>query len=245
MTARRIATTIAGALAVLVGLALVAAALMVFTQRDGGYFATDSHAFERASYAIVADDPDLLADPPSWMIDAIRVEGSNQADTDLFIGVAETAAVDRFLTGVPHDDITDLTFGDNTIDDVTYSSTDGTETPGVPELQQIWTTSTAGPGTQTLEWTVECGNWTIVVMNADGSRGIDANLSVGLKITHITAIAWVALASGIASIVAGGWLTSRGLRSPGETVQDSIGDAPPVHSPDSATAHTEHLVDVH
>ncbi|MBA2360565.1 MAG: hypothetical protein H0V79_06475 [Actinobacteria bacterium] len=45
--------------------------------------------------------------------------------------------------------------------------------------QTFWAASTTGAGEQTLEWEPEDGSLNIVVMNADGSRGVAAELSIG------------------------------------------------------------------
>ena len=42
-----------------------------------------------------------------------------------------------------------------------------------------------GTGTQTLDWDVEDGNWSVVVMNADGSAGVDAGVSAGANLPFL------------------------------------------------------------
>ena len=39
-----------------------------------------------------------------------------------------------------------------------------------------------------MVWPVENGDWTVVVMNADGSRGVSTDLSVGAT---VPALGWV------------------------------------------------------
>jgi hypothetical protein len=52
--------------------------------------------------------------------------------------------------------------------------------PATPPTQQtFWVASAAGPGPQQLTWTVAEGRWAAVVMNADGSGPIVADLSAG------------------------------------------------------------------
>ena len=72
--------------------------------------------------------------------------------------------------------------------------------------------STEGVGPLTLVWPLESGSWTAVVMNADGSAGVTADLAFGAKISDIIAIAWGVLAFGLCSLLAGGLLVFRGFR---------------------------------
>jgi hypothetical protein len=44
--------------------------------------------------------------------------------------------------------------------------------------ERIWAASTQG-ARQTLTWDVDDGDWSIVVMNADGSPGVQADISAG------------------------------------------------------------------
>ena len=52
----------------------------------------------------------------------------------------------------------------------------------MPGTQGFWVEASQGTGTQVLEWELERGNWKLVLMNADGSRGIRADIEAGVKI---------------------------------------------------------------
>lgn len=220
MTGRKIVALVIGVVGVLIGVALIggAATVLSLDVDDDGFDITEAHAFDSPTYAIVAEDPDGLADPPSWLIDEIRVRGTNPAGEGLFMGIGATADVDRYLSGVAHDEVTDLTFNnDSTIREVDYATHEGTAAPTAPGLEGFWVALVEGSGTQTLDWSVESGNWTVVVMNADASTGVDADLAVGIKMPVLTTIAWIALAIGVVSLLGGGYLTYRGLRRRGST----------------------------
>jgi hypothetical protein len=45
-------------------------------------------------------------------------------------------------------------------------------------------------GTQTLTWKVREGDWSVVLMNADGSRGVAADVDLGAKLSFLL---WVAI----------------------------------------------------
>ena len=65
-------------------------------------------------------------------------------------------------------------------------------------------------------WNVESGDWTVVVMNADGSSGVDANARVGIKIDWLLPVAIVLMVIGVLLLVGGillAVLVGRGRRS--------------------------------
>ena len=58
----------------------------------------------------------------------------------------------------------------------------------LPGDSDIWVAQSTGTGTQQVTWALEQGDWTVVVMNADGSRGLTADLTAGAT---IPALDWV------------------------------------------------------
>jgi hypothetical protein len=67
----------------------------------------------------------------------------------------------------------------------TYRPSSGTSAPAEPGRQGFWSASTEGSGKQSLEWDASKGDWSFVVMNADVSRGVEADLSLGAKVPFI------------------------------------------------------------
>ena len=57
----------------------------------------------------------------------------------------------------------------------------GSATPEAPEDQRVWAASDSGSGIREITWVVEPGEWTVVVMNADGSGGIDTVVQAGIE----------------------------------------------------------------
>lgn len=43
----------------------------------------------------------------------------------------------------------------------------------------IWRAHASGPGEQTIKWPVQNGDWTLVVMAADGSRNVNVRMDFG------------------------------------------------------------------
>jgi hypothetical protein len=66
-----------------------------------------------------------------------------------------------------------------------------------PAAARIWSASSTGTGSTTLTWTPQAGNWRIVLMNADGTTGVRADVSVGARLPHLLTIAIAVLGVGI------------------------------------------------
>ena len=75
----------------------------------------------------------------------------------------------------------------------------GTEVAAVaePTEQDFWVASAAGTGTQELDWSASSGRWAAVVMNADGTPGITATMTIGAKSGLIAPLAVVLTLLGV------------------------------------------------
>lgn len=223
-TIGRIFLVVLGSIVALLGAGLLAAGGTLLwadqTKRDDdGFLTTPTERFESDSFAIVSDDIDLFeADTGSdWILSEgvlgdvhIRAEDAGGGET--FVGIGPTEDVDSYLGDVEHDEVRDLDFDPFS---VRYRRTAGGDPAGPPTEQTFWAASAAGAGEQTAVWEPESGNWTIVVMNADGSRGVAVDLAAGAKASFLL---WLSIglmlagllvaAGGVAMIVLG----ARGAR---------------------------------
>jgi hypothetical protein len=186
----RTVLTVAGGIVALLatGLLIAGAALLWLGGQRGpdGYFTTGPHSFESPTFAISSDSLEVVADAPRWLFDqdrigTIRIRGT-ETERALFVGVAPTREVDRYLADVPHEIATDVgtdPFG------VEYEQAVGTRPPGPPGDETFWAASSLVRGAAELSWDVQPGRWSVVVMNADGSAGIDARLELGAKVDFL------------------------------------------------------------
>ena len=156
------------------------------TQRDAdGYYAFDPEPFRAPGYAITSEDLYLGA-PNEWFPeDLATVRISAGSDTETFIGIGPTADVGGYLLGAPHSVVRDV---ESDPFRVTYRQVPGDAVPAPPVDQDFWVATTSGSGTQNLTWDLGAGNYTVVLMNADGSQGIDVRLSAGIKVDAILPI---------------------------------------------------------
>lgn len=192
----RVVLLIVGILAGLIALGLLAGgglALWVHaTERgDDGYYSTDPERLTSDGYALVSGPLDLTVGRADWVpknIATFRLR--SEAPAELFIGLAATRDVRRYLAGSSYTIVTDVSTDPFR---ATYRQVDGSTAPESPRTQDFWV-ATARDGL--LEWSVRSGEWSIVVMNVDASEGVTADVSVGVKTGLL-------LPAGIALVVLG------------------------------------------
>jgi hypothetical protein len=185
--AGRIVLIVAGALVALLGLGLVAGGgVLVWahgTQRDAsGYYTTSTEHFATSTYALTSDvDLGRAPGEHDWTIahpvGTVRIRAS-VGTRSVFAGIGPQADVARWLAGVAHERVVGANFGP--FDTETRVVTG--PRPADPPLDQgFWAASASGSGFQTLRWPSESGRWTIVVMNADATPGVAADVNVGAR----------------------------------------------------------------
>ena len=81
-----------------------------------------------------------------------------------------------------------------------YRTDAGEQRPAAPGTQPFWVAAAEGTGRQTVSWEVDDGEWAVVVMNADGSRAVSADVEVGISSGWLLPIG--------AGLVAGGLLVT-------------------------------------
>jgi hypothetical protein len=201
VSAGRIALLVVGCVVALLSLAFLAGGGVLLwqhtTQRDAdGFYTTRHETFATEGYALQSDDLDLGTEGPDWLFEegrlaTIKLEGdSAEPGRQLFFGIGPADDVERYLEGVEHDVIADV---DLDPFDVRYRHETGTRTPDPPEEQTFW----AASGVDEVEWEVDEGRWLAVAMNADASRGIVAEVSIGAKSDLILPAALILLFLGL------------------------------------------------
>jgi hypothetical protein len=201
VTAGRIALLVVGGLLAIVSLGLLAGGGTLLwahtTQRDdAGFYSTRFERFESDGYAIRSDDLDLSTDGPDWLFDegrlgTIRLNASSgKPDKELLIGIGPKNVVESYLRGVEHDVVVDVTVDPF---EAEYRREPGSRPLPTPGTQDFWATV----ANRQLEWEVEEGDWVAAVMNADGSRGVVADVSVAAKSDLILWVAIGLLAAGL------------------------------------------------
>ena len=122
-TAGRVIGMVFASIGGLIGLALLVAGIAViavhaFERDDDGYFTSDQEQLESATYAISSEEIDLGADADDWAPEGllgdarIRVESTKP----IFIGIGPDVEVDRYLSRVAYDELSDFDNGEAQLD---------------------------------------------------------------------------------------------------------------------------------
>ena len=217
MKVGRIVMIVIGSLLALIGFGLLAGAtaglIAHATQRTDGFFQTGEVRLASATYAITSDRVDLESEPgeSDWLVDrgalgTVRLTIDPGRPTPIFAGIGPTADVARYLDGVPHDAIRDFELSP---DRVTYRRVPGEAAPEPPEEQEFWVAQVTTEQRDALTWEVESGDWTVVVMNADGSRGVDTDARLGIKVDWLLPALIGLLVAGVVFLAGGATLDHR------------------------------------
>jgi hypothetical protein len=216
----RIAAVIVGSVIALVSLALLAAGgagLWANGQKDDhGYLSTRTERFHTTTAALRTNNLDVDLGGTATVLDSdlygkVRLRVTPRTDKDVFVGIAPTRDAARYLRGIAHTNVTDLDYHPFHAD---YATSGGARHAAAPITQRIWAAQAHGHHTQTLTWKVADGDWSVVVMNADGSPGVDAGVRAGADLPFLAPAGWTSLGLGIVLAVAAAGLIVFGLRRP-------------------------------
>jgi len=215
---KRIAAIIASGLLALVAVVFVGAggaALWADSKKDEqGYIATGSDRFNTDTAALATENLDLDLDGAESLVDEgvygkVRIKAESKDGKPLFVGIARTSAVNDYLRGSAHAIIDDVDYSPFHVE---YRAESGNASPGVPGAKRFWDASVQGAGEQSLVWDVEDGNWSVVVMNADGTPGVDAGVSVGASVSWLDEVAKISMTTGFILLIVAGGLLYVGVR---------------------------------
>lgn len=189
-----------GALLGIIGLGLLGAGAVLLA-----VFGTDGQAkvpigslSSDEGRAVVVRDFEIDSDTPvpvdeSWFDLRLEVTGKQP----LFVGVAPKADTLEYLRGVPYELVTDV---DTVTDSVESTTIPGDRVPEEAAAQAFWSDQQSGRAA-TVAWPVSNADTTLVVMNEDVSRGVDAHVAV------LATISWAgsaAIGMAIAGLVVAG-----------------------------------------
>ncbi|MGS0687968.1 DUF4389 domain-containing protein [Nakamurella sp. GG22] len=242
-SAGSVAAILIGSLLVLGGLGSAAGGTAIFvaaaaTRADDGSYTTPTEQFSGSGYAIEFGAAELNWTQAGWAANAdwlgqVRATAENaSSDVPVFVGIARTADVSRYLGGVQTDRVTDFSLFPFT---AKYSSHAGSAPAELPMDQTFWAAQASGLGAKTLTWDPQPGRWMLVVMNADAIPGVTVDLSVGADLPVLIPMAWALVVGGGVLLIVGtvlivvGSVSGRRRNTPPPMVPDAV-DRPLVHS---------------
>lgn len=218
MHLRKTVLVILGVLLALAGALSVASGGFVFGLErrhadSQGFFTTSARTIGSNGFALTAPDVNgqLVGERLRWGLSharaTVRVTAASQLPAPVFIGVGPTAEVSEYVADVARDRVTSIDLWMGT---VRHDHVDGTDVPAPPGEQSFWVAAAEGTGSQTLEWTLREGDWTVVIMNADAGAPVAAEVSLGARfgiikplLVGLVAIGLVLAALGVILVVVG------------------------------------------
>jgi len=219
-TSPRAGLTVAGTVAVLIAAVLIVAGVFALygdsRKDDDGYLSTGTKRFSTANRALESERLDVEIDGKAWIagvedLGDLRVEVAAAGGEPVFAGIGPERDVDRYLRGVGRTVLKDIDSSPFSARPVEHP---GGRVPAPPAQQDFWAASTVGSGPQALHWTPGVGDWAVVVMNADGSPGVVADVSAGAEVAFLAPLGWSLAGAGVLLLVTGIVLIRRGLRPP-------------------------------
>ncbi|MBD8043790.1 hypothetical protein H9638_08175 [Arthrobacter sp. Sa2BUA2] len=184
MRAGKIVMIIAGSLLVLLGfgtgIAGAAVGFLNTRQASGEFLSVPQEVYQVDSHAMTTEPFSVGGGVSSEdAVGTIVVRGQAVApDQELFLGIGPTADVNRYLSGVAHSELREVTFEPF---NAYFREIEGTAVPAPPGEQEFWAAASSGQGLQEMSWNLDDGSWTVVVMNADGSVPVSAQLQMGAR----------------------------------------------------------------
>ena len=210
MSAGKIALLIVGIVVVVVAIGLIATGGAVLwangSLTDGeGYLTTKTIRIDEGSYAVVSEPTDI--EVGSWWVwdwgdlASFKIEGSNDdSSKNIFMGLADESDSNSYLIDVNFDEVIDMDINPDRLD---FRNRPGNSEPAIPTTQDFWLESVNGPGTQTLAWDMQAGTWSLILMNEDGSAGVDLSVLLGVKIPWLFGTGLGLLIGGIVALPLG------------------------------------------
>jgi len=225
--AGRVTAVVLGSLVALTALGLLSGgAVLRFADvalRDpDGYLMSSSVRVESPGYAVTSGSLQLhggvnAVDLPNRWLGTVRVEVLGHTPNGTFVGIAPAEDVARYLQSVATSVVVDPADDDGR---PTLEFTDGGSPRIVPTDADFWVASATGAGTQSLTWSPGPGEWTLVVMNAEGTTPVSADVAVGATAPVLDDAAWALLLAGLVmSGLAAALLVSSLRRSPARSAR--------------------------
>ena len=211
MSAGRVVLIVLGSMGVLFGVAVLAGGGFLLwadrTQRDDGYLTTPTERFATPTYALTRTRLEVDTDGEGWILNEswfgkIRIRGESPATRP-----SSSVSGRRRRSPDTSEPSPTRTFRTSTSirSRATYLSVSGGAPQAPPTEQSFWAASASGVGTGTLTWKVREGDWSVVLMNADGSRGVTADIDLGAKLSFLL---WVAIGLLIGGVLVVGGSTA-------------------------------------
>jgi len=192
---------VVGALLAITGLIVGGGgAAVLATIGTDGKVSTGDQSFDTSGAALVTSAADMRR--PEKVSDIVgdpRVQLGVHSAKPAFVGVGPAKDVERYLKGAPIDEVTDFDVDPFTMKRDPRAGSKRLTPPGE---QSFWIARSSGTSAS-LDWKAGSGEYRVVVMNADGSRGVRTNGDASVTVPHTAAIAWGLVGGGLLLVLMG------------------------------------------
>lgn len=195
----RVLLVVLGSIVALVGAGVIAAGIAAIvvdqTQRDDqGFLMSPDETFRSDAYAVVSESADVSLEGQERAVDfflgTVKIESDSVRP--VFLGIGPAADVDSYLGDVGRSVVTELDRRPR------YDEQPGSGPAAPPGEQSFWAASATGAGNQELTWDPEDGDWVVVLMNEDGSAGVEADLAIGAELDPLV---WIGIGTLLVGLV--------------------------------------------
>lgn len=199
-TVGRVVSLVAGSMLVLGGLGLAGGGgvLAVGDQvaRDAdGFLMSPQERLGADGYAVVSEESRIdtggtLTWLPEDVIGDVRL-AAESTDGPVFVGIGPTEDVQAYLAGVERSVLLEVP-----ATGPVYRDAGAGAPASAPAEQQFWVAQDAGDDVE-VTWSAADGDWTAVLMNADGSASVAADVKAGAEVPAlgtIVAVLWISAA---------------------------------------------------
>lgn len=178
-------------------------------------------------YAITSTDLDLGSVPDEWLPSSLwgklQIRAQSPGGSPIFVGVGPSNHVGDYLANVEHAEVT--RFGSQ--ERLSYTEHAGSESPQPPADLEFWSVSSEGSQQQTLDWELESGAWTLVVMNSDADPGLDVSASLGVETPWISIGIWLTGGLTVMLTVGAVVIAARASKQPTKVEESDTGSPEP------------------
>lgn len=165
--------------------AATTAVLQGTMQDEDGFFMSTDEELQTSTYALTSVNletriGDGAGFVPEWLLGDTRLAVTPLGGEAVFVGIGATSDVDAYLEDVSHTVVVDVDtsgFGSSPV----YRDEPGRAPATAPADAVRWSEQSSGAGTQQIVWSVEDGEWTVLVMRADGSPEVAVAVAVGAE----------------------------------------------------------------
>ncbi|MBD3947790.1 DUF4389 domain-containing protein [Nocardioides ganghwensis] len=168
------------------GAAVTLVAADQLSRDDDGFLTSPRERLTTDGFAITSEDAHLRTDEdlerlPDAVIGDVRLSAEGTGG-EVFVGIGPAADVRTYLADVQHDTLVEVRDGDPV-----YRSTSG-GAPATPPTEQTFWAAEATGSAPTVTWALAEGDWSAVVMNADGSAAIEVDVAAGAEVPVLATV---------------------------------------------------------